>query len=151
MEFRNISDSFLSSTSALTGSVYFTLGVTLERYLVVCRPLQARTICTWRRACQAAFFIFFFSIIFCAPKWFEYQCESVSLTKDNRELEGCRVKPTELRRNDYYSYYYVFIGNGLVLYYFPMIVLVALNTLIYRKVRSTDANQGRFFSTTVTV
>jgi len=33
---------------AQTGSVYCTLCVTLERYVAVCRPLEARSICTHR-------------------------------------------------------------------------------------------------------
>lgn len=34
--------------TAQTGSAYLTLCVSLERYVAVCRPLQARSLCTYR-------------------------------------------------------------------------------------------------------
>lgn len=35
---------------AQTGSIYLTVTVTVERYVAVCRPLQARSLCTYGRA-----------------------------------------------------------------------------------------------------
>ncbi len=34
---------------AQTGSVYLTVCVTLERFVAVCRPLQAKSLCTYGR------------------------------------------------------------------------------------------------------
>jgi hypothetical protein len=34
---------------AQTGSVYLTVCVTVERFVAVCRPLQAKSICTYGR------------------------------------------------------------------------------------------------------
>ena len=44
---------------AQTGSVYLTVCVTLERYVAVCRPLRAKSLCTYGRYMYLYFFVLF--------------------------------------------------------------------------------------------
>ncbi len=53
---------------AQTGSAYLTMAVTVERYLAVCWPLRARSICTIGRAKMAVAVVLSFAIIYNVPR-----------------------------------------------------------------------------------
>ena len=54
---------------AQTGSIYMTLSVTIERYLVVCWPLKSRSICTNGRAKQAVILFALFAVLYNIPRY----------------------------------------------------------------------------------
>merc|ERR1719414_1588910 len=56
---------------AQTGSIYCTLGVTVERYIVICWPLRSSNICTYGRAKVAVILIALFSLVYNIPRFFE--------------------------------------------------------------------------------
>lgn len=56
---------------AQTGSIYCTLGVTVERYIVICWPLRSSTICTYGRTKMAVILIALFSLVYNIPRFFE--------------------------------------------------------------------------------
>lgn len=56
------------SCMAQIAAVYLTLTVTLERYIAVCHPLQARSFCTYGRAQLAVLVIVIFSFVYNLPK-----------------------------------------------------------------------------------
>jgi hypothetical protein len=120
-----------------TGSVYFTVAVTVERYVVVCWPLYAKSWCTNRRARSYTYIVFLFAILVTFPKWFELQAAQYNMYKKNHTSVRtiCYImEQTPLRDNSIYKYYYVNWTYFIVMYTIPFIVLVSLNTCIYRKV-----------------
>ncbi|GFR86006.1 FMRFamide receptor [Elysia marginata] len=58
---------------AQTGSIYTTVTVTVERFLIVLRPLKARGFCTFGKTRRVVLAIFIFSIVFNIPRCFFYQ------------------------------------------------------------------------------
>ncbi|BFZ19354.1 hypothetical protein BsWGS_22393 [Bradybaena similaris] len=58
---------------AQTGSIYTTVSVTVERCLIVLRPLKARSFCTFGKTRKVILGVFVFSIIFNIPRCFFYQ------------------------------------------------------------------------------
>ncbi|RUS91774.1 hypothetical protein EGW08_000482, partial [Elysia chlorotica] len=58
---------------AQTGSIYTTVTVTIERFLIVFRPLKARGFCTFGKTRRLVVIIFIFSIVFNIPRCFFYQ------------------------------------------------------------------------------
>ena len=54
---------------AQTGSAYLTLCVTVERYVAVCHPLKARSLCTYGRACCYVACIGVFSVVYNLPRY----------------------------------------------------------------------------------
>ena len=56
---------------AQTGSVYLTVTVTIERYVAVCHPLKARSICTYGRAKLYVLAAALFSILYNLPRFWE--------------------------------------------------------------------------------
>jgi hypothetical protein len=64
--------------AAQTASVYLTVAVTIERYLAVCFPFMARSLCTRGRARKAVLFVILFSVAYNATRFFEYRSIHVS-------------------------------------------------------------------------
>lgn len=109
---------------AQTGSVYFTIVVTIERYFAVCHPLESRRSRTFRRGLYISAIVVLLSALYNFPRWLEYKFGG-----DERPFEQ-----TDLRKNDFYTRYYYNHGYFIVQFGFPMIVLSTLNCIIYRQV-----------------
>ena len=56
------------SLAAQMATVYLTLTVTMERYVAVCHPLRARSLCTYGRARAAVICIVIVSILYNLPR-----------------------------------------------------------------------------------
>ena len=145
---------------ALTGSVYSTLAISLERYLVVCRPFY---IISHKSLSTKMYIISIvtFSIIFNIPKFLELQtCDDpeeshvyVSSTNDpfertsklhlldqaNSEAQtNCTkegYKATDLRLNSIYYSVYLFWMNLVFMGVIPYLTLVILNSVILNDLR----------------
>ena len=133
----------------LTGSIYFTIAISIERYLVICRPFLHLT-----RSVEPKFYIIptlCFSIIFNIPHFFEWKVERIYLEmnpemdsmdnstypatyaileKDDEKLYFINI--TDFRSNErYYKIYWV----GLTVCFagvIPYAALIILNTLVVR-------------------
>ncbi|XP_035829384.1 FMRFamide receptor-like [Aplysia californica] len=69
---------------AQTGSIYTTVTVTVERFLIVLRPLKARVFCTFGNVRKVTLAIFLFSILFNIPRCFFYQlATSIPIMQNN--------------------------------------------------------------------
>lgn len=119
---------------AQTVSVYLTLTVTLERFVAVCHPLQARSLCTYGRARLYVILIIAFSTLYNLPRFWE-----VGLVEEySKELNSTiySVAPTSLRDNHIYISLYIHWLYLIFMYFLPFSCLAVLNTAIYRQVRS---------------
>ena len=58
--------------AAQTASVYLTVVVTIERYIVVCWALKARSLCTCRRAKLSIIIVCVFSLLYNTSRFAEY-------------------------------------------------------------------------------
>lgn len=121
----------LCSFPAQTGSVYSVIAVTVERYIAVCHPLYARSICTWSRAKYYTISVLLFSTIYNLPRWGEF----VTVSTDP-ETGSVRNEMTELRCNTTYITVYVQWCNFVVMILLPIILLVVLNAIIFLEVGS---------------
>ena len=138
---------------ALTGSVYTTLAISLERYLVVCRPFYA---ISHKPLTTKAYVltIILFSIFFNLPKFFELKtCHVIEVRNvfehDNHELNftlksnpkdngNCTkegYKATDLRLNTVYYSIYLFWMNLIFMGIVPYATLLTLNSSIFNDLR----------------
>lgn len=115
-----------------TASVYLTLTVSLERFVAVCHPLRARSLCTCGRAKLYVIGIMVFSVIYNLPKFFEASIQAEWYPEDNVTVY-C-VTPTQLRQNDVYVNIYIHWCYLIFIYLLPFISLAVLNACIYRQV-----------------
>ncbi|KAK0081602.1 hypothetical protein PV325_011873 [Microctonus aethiopoides] len=125
----------LSCTAQMV-TVYLTLTVTMERYVAVCHPLRARSLCTYGRARIAVICIIIVSILYNLPKFWEVDLEEEIHWKYNVTIY-C-VVPAILRSNDLYITIYVNWMYFFVYYAFPFVALVVFNVAIYRRVRKAN-------------
>lgn len=120
---------------AQTGSVYLTVTVTVERYIAVCRPLRARSLCTYGRAKVYVLCVAFFSILYNLPRFWEVSYQEC---KVDGEVFRVIVVPSALRQNPYYIEIYIMWMYLLVMYLVPFLSLMIFNFFIYREVRAAN-------------
>ncbi|GLH07190.1 FMRFamide receptor [Gryllus bimaculatus] len=114
-----------------TVSVYLTLTVTLERFVAVCHPLRARSLCTYGRARLYVLVIIALSALYNLPRFWEAEIDVQ--WDDERNTTVMEVVPTALRRNHLYVTVYINWLYMALLYFLPFTVLAVLNTAIYRQ------------------
>ena len=83
-----------------TSSVYVTIAITFERYIAVCLPLRARSLCTYGRARLYILSIVLFSILYNVPRFLEVGTAQF-LCGPDQHIET-RMVPTKLRQDDLY-------------------------------------------------
>ena len=135
-----------------TGSIYFTIAISIERYFVVCRPFwyHEKAIPSWRYTIP----ILCFSVMYNVPRFFEVKTVTQSqntlsafrfnetsvdrinntqIYLNNTQNVNYSVEPTELRKNvHYYGIYH--IGCAMVFQFLiPLLVLIIANGLILRQ------------------
>ena len=103
------------------------MAVTVERYLVVCYPLRARSLCTWTRARHYAAAVIVFAILYNLPRWLE-------LKASTHKSMSYQLEFTEFRQNPIYLEYYINWAYLVVMCVVPFAILVVLNAAIHRKV-----------------
>jgi len=156
---------------AQTGSIYCTLGVTVERYIVVCFPLRSATICTYGKAKLGVGAIVAFSILYNIPRFFEVSWEfstnidGGSISSDDyynvttiihentsstlipinftsTENSSAEVIPTALRKNSDYISIYMTWMYLVFIWCLPFSGLSVLNLLMFLDVRRSNKRQS---------
>jgi hypothetical protein len=103
----------------------------VERFIAVCHPLRARSLCTWNRAKRYTMGVVVFSILVNAPRWAElYTARNAWRPNDLILLM------TPLRCDETYIRIYVQWTNFILMSLIPIAALVVLNLIIYTEVRS---------------
>ncbi|XP_064651971.1 FMRFamide receptor-like [Lineus longissimus] len=117
-----------------TLSVYTIILVTAERYIAVCKPLQAASCCTIKKARIAFLAVCLFSLLYNLPKC--WQLETIY------RVDACtgRSRPFFIKRDSFASDFFWDTIYGVALYIVflfavPFLVLTVLNLFLIRKLR----------------
>jgi len=127
--------------------VYFTVLLTLERYLAVCWPLLVKRFLGLRKAVYTSVGIVFVSILFNIPRWIEAEQSDTIIyyalkryatptcSASWRHLQIQRVASgSGFLRYRYYRQYYHGLTWITLMYLLPITVLVVLNLRIWKQV-----------------
>lgn len=125
----------------LTGSIYFTMAIALERYFTVCHPFF-RVSHTWSSRIYVIPIVSF-ALLFNLPKFFELKTVHMPIGNNNSNSTGdfdCEdlsdedscvitIRPTALRMNSLYLTYYYGWFNSILNGFVPFFTLIILNSL----------------------
>ncbi|KAK7087045.1 G-protein coupled receptor activity protein [Halocaridina rubra] len=125
--------------TAQTGSVYLTVTVTMERYVAVCRPLRARSLCTYGRAKIYVVAVALFSVLYNLPRFWEVTYQECIMPDDRFVI----VVPSSLRQNPFYIQIYIMWMYLLIMYLVPFLSLLIFNSFIYKEVRAANHERQR--------
>ncbi|XP_066151033.1 FMRFamide receptor [Euwallacea fornicatus] len=129
------------ATVMQTASVYLTMTVSLERYVAVCHPLRARSLCTYGRARVYLIVIVIFSVLYNVTRLWEGKVASEWSSEYNMTIY-CPVQ-SEFRDNQYYRTVYIHWMYLICMYLVPFWSLAILNIAIYRQVQSANRERQR--------
>lgn len=115
-----------------TVSVYLTLTVTLERFVAVCHPLQARSLCTYGRARAYVVVIIVFSVLYNITRFWEVRVHKCMHTGYQQYVY--QVYPSDLRNDKDYISIYIHWMYLVIMYFIPFGSLAVLNAAIYNQV-----------------
>lgn len=115
-----------------TASVYLTMTVSLERYVAVCHPLRARSLCTYGRARIYVIVIVAFSTLYNVPRLWEAKVKSEWSNQFNTTVY-CPVQ-SDFRDNKFYRTVYIHWMYLICMYLVPFLALAILNAAIYNQV-----------------
>ena len=113
--------------------MWLTVLLTVDRYIVVCRPLHANTICTTRRAIRDIIIVTLCAVIFSIPRFFEHK-------RDSTHAHGFTFSDLLTRRT--YTVVYRILGFFLLQYVVPLALMIALNVVLLISLWKANAERA---------
>jgi len=135
--------------AAQTATIWLTVLISTERYVAICKPLSAGRVGVGKVR-LAIVAIVVISVAFNAPRFFEYQPQTVVVSVggvDSIELLRVELRDTKLRLNSVYRYLYNTALFGIVMYAAPLSTVAALNIRLTRAVTVARRNWSALNST----
>jgi heme/copper-type cytochrome/quinol oxidase subunit 2 len=118
-----------------TATIWITVSFTVERYIAVCHPLKAASMCTIRRALVVIGGVTLGSWIYNLPRWFEY-------TLDVPPDVNATIVSTDLGKNIIFKEIYFIWLYLPVMCIIPLSVLAILNVFLVRAVRESQKQRA---------
>ncbi len=122
--------------TAQTATIWLTVSFTVERYIAVCHPLKAASMCTLTRAKIVIIGVAFGSLLYNIPRWFDYRPKEL-LSSENVTsriiFTRTLFSQNPLYMEVYYSWLYV-----PIMCIIPLLVLSVLNTFLVLAVRNSQ-------------
>lgn len=118
---------------AQTGTIYTTMAFTIERYIAVCRPLEAANTCTLSRTKRVICLIFVSSFIYNLPRFLEFETTKYVDSNSNQTLP--EIQLTEIGTNQIFREVYFIYLNLFVMFLLPFSFLAVLNIQLIRAVK----------------
>ncbi|XP_074650134.1 FMRFamide receptor-like [Tubulanus polymorphus] len=115
-----------TALTAQTATIWITVSFTVERFIAVCHPLRAASMCTIRRARIVIFGVSLSSVLYNLPRWFEYK-----LTP-KWQPERTNFGNNPIFTNTYYMIYLP------IMCIIPLCVLSVVNIFLIRAVRESS-------------
>ncbi|KAF1766210.1 hypothetical protein GCK72_006166 [Caenorhabditis remanei] len=110
-------------------SLYLMVLITIERWIAVCRPLQAKVLCTNRNTLKAGIFIIIFSIVFNAPRFFDYKIGDGYLSE---------MWMLDTEKHWWYFMFYFVILSVIFDYALPFLIMTIANYHVIRALQESD-------------
>jgi len=106
-------------------TVWLTVLVSGERYVAICRPLHAATVCTVSRVRLAVLSIVVVSILFNVPRYFEVQIDDT----------GSVITKSTIGNSTAFRILYTSVMYAMALFFVPLGLLIYLNVRLVMALR----------------
>jgi hypothetical protein len=129
-----------AALTAQTGTIYTTVAFTVERYVAVCRPLQASKMCTPKRAIKVILLVTVCSILYNVPRMLEYRHSYYINPETNATVvsyETTSFGSDPIFQKVYLSYMYV-----PVIFLIPFLILSVLNIFLVLAVKKSQRTRA---------
>ena len=129
-----------------TGTVYLTILVTVNRYIMVCRPYEASDLCSMAHARKHVILVVLFSIAYNIPRFFEYVILEVPDGMDPNKTVMALI-PSPMEENKIYQVVYKNILYFVVMFLVPLVTLIILNYKLIKALRKTKKKRAQLLHT----
>ena len=146
-----------AAMTAEMAAIWMTVLVTINRYVSVCRPLQAATLCSKRNAYRHLAAVAVVAVLYNLPRFFEYRVVSKTYPSPAYNASGAatgnvsrRVLGSEftaLGRDRVYRILYANILYFLLIFIIPLLILVIFNTKLIVLLRRSRRERGELLAT----
>ena len=99
---------------------------TVERYIAICHPIKAHTMCTVSRARRTAMVVWLFGILYCSPWLFLTTIRQITFESVDVSIEKCDF----LLSRKLYGFFFVF--DLVAFYLLPLLLSIILYSLMTR-------------------
>ena len=112
------------------GTIYMTVLIAANRYIAICRPFQAPTLCTLTKVRIQVAVISTFCFLYCIPRFMEYHIGEEYSPQENRTYT---IAIPFLVKDKLYNIIYENVLYCLFVFLGPLVILVALNACLIRE------------------
>ena len=119
-------------------SSWLTVSVAVERFIMVCHPTRAITLCSRSRAIVTSACVYLIMTLIALPSAFRYRKIQVSVPGENITVYD--IELTDLWKDETFVTAYTWTLN-MIRCNIPLIVLIVLNICIINDLRKTRANK----------
>ena len=116
-------------------SIWLTLGFTVDRYIMICHPFRAESMCNVKRARMVIVLIYVLGILFSIPRFLEYKSKKVTIPSLTGDIQKrVLIMFTDIGENKLYidlmhSYLYITFVCGI-----PFLTMSILNIFLMHAV-----------------
>ena len=123
------------------GTIYLTILVTVNRYISVCKPFDASSLCSIQQSRKQVVIVWIISFLFNVPRFLEYEIVEDFDPCTNETF--ARSLPSWLTVNPVYQIVYANTLYFIVMFLVPLTSLVFLNTSLVIALRRTRKKRER--------
>ena len=135
---------FPVALQAETGTIYLTMLVTFNRYVSVCRPYEASSLCSVQHARRHIVGVVIFSILYNIPRFLEFEVGVHEEPSKNRTILVSRL--SDIGKHKIYQILY---GNALyflVMFLVPLATLIILNYKLIKALKDTKRKREQLLN-----
>ena len=125
---------------AQMGTVWMMVLIAANRYIAVCRPLQAPSLCTKSKVKAQIILMTLGIVLYNLPRFFEYRYVAYNVTMpDNTTVTD--EKNIGLQSQHIYNILYENVAYCLFLFLIPLVILIVLNVHLVWELKSAQKNR----------